>query len=126
EVAILYEQHIKDPIAAIYHYRKYLELRPNSPQADLARQHIGACMRDFARTLPGQPLGVEVPQPNLSNMVDKLHKENAELKAELAARSSTAKQPPVLASAEPSTDSPVSPVHRATAEPAVITRAPLE
>ena len=56
EVGLLYAQHINDPLSAIYHFRKYLALRPNSPQAPLVRQRIDAAIRDFARTLPAQPL----------------------------------------------------------------------
>jgi len=133
EAALLYEQHVKDPIAAIYHYRKYLELRPNSPQADLVRQRIGACMRDFARTLPGQPLGVGLSPPDLTDVVARLQKENDDLRAELAA--ARAAQPaPARPAGDTTTpvppapvESPVSPAPRVTEDvpPPVITRAPL-
>jgi tetratricopeptide (TPR) repeat protein len=42
EAGLIYRQHIKDPIAAIYHFRKYLEQQPNSRQAPLVRQQIEA------------------------------------------------------------------------------------
>ena len=45
EVGLLYQFHFKDPIAAIFHYRKFRELKPNSPQADLVRQRIDAATR---------------------------------------------------------------------------------
>ena len=32
EVGLLYLQHINDPLSAIYHFRKFLALRPNSQQ----------------------------------------------------------------------------------------------
>ncbi len=123
EVGVLYEQHIKDPVAAIYHYRKYLELRPNSPQADLVRQRIGACMRDFARTLPGQPLGSDGVQSDLTDVVAKLQKENDELKAALAAARSPVPAEPPAPAAEP----PARPVvaRAETGPPPVITRVPL-
>lgn len=135
ETGLLYEQHIKDPIAAIYHYQKYLELRPNSPQADLVRQRIGACMRDFASKLPGQPLGVGMPQPDLTDVVARLQKENDELRAELAAaraaQPAPARPAPDTAVApepapSPPSESPVSVAPRITEEapPPVITRAP--
>ncbi|HSY53816.1 MAG TPA: LysM peptidoglycan-binding domain-containing protein [Opitutaceae bacterium] len=85
EAGLLYQDHVKDPITAIYYYKKYLELAPNSPQASLVRGRIAACMRDFARTLPGQPLGSDALQPDLSDVVDRLQKENDALKSELAA-----------------------------------------
>ncbi|MGA3007230.1 MAG: LysM peptidoglycan-binding domain-containing protein, partial [Opitutaceae bacterium] len=85
EAALLYQEHVKDPVSAIYHFKKYLELRPNSPKADLVRQQIAACMREFARTLPGQPLGGQAAWPDLTEVVDRLQKENDALKSELAA-----------------------------------------
>ena len=42
EVGLIYQQHIKDPIAAIYHFNKYLEQQPNSRQAKNVRQLIQA------------------------------------------------------------------------------------
>ncbi|HTQ31659.1 MAG TPA: LysM peptidoglycan-binding domain-containing protein [Opitutaceae bacterium] len=131
EVATIYEQHIKDPIAAIYHYRKFLELRPNDPKADLARQHIAACMREFARTLPGQPLGVGLPQPDLTDVVARLQKENDDLRAELAAVRSPQSAPareavPDTSPPAASIESPVTvaPPAADDSAPPVITRAP--
>src|SRR5690606_37531444 len=85
EVGLLYQQQIKDPIAAIYHYRRYTELKPNSPQADLVRQRIAAATRDFARTLPAQPLENQVMRNDLLEVVERLQRENVELKDQLAA-----------------------------------------
>ncbi len=87
EVAILYHRHIKDPIAAIYHYRRYRELRPNTEQARLVLQSIEACIRDFARTLPAQPLDQQAgaDRTNLMDAVDRLNRENLQLKEQLAA-----------------------------------------
>ena len=84
EVGLLYLQNIKDPIAAIYHFRKFLELRPNSPQADLVRQRIETATKEFARTLPAQPLEGQLQRVELMELVDKLQKENTQLKDEIA------------------------------------------
>lgn len=81
EVGLLYLQHINDPLAAIYHFRRYLSLRPNSPQASLVRQRIDAATREFARTLPAQPLENRV---DLVAALDRLKQENGMLKQELA------------------------------------------
>ncbi len=84
EIGILYQQHIKDPIAAIYHYRKFRELKRNSPQSDLVRQRIDAATREFARTLPGQPLENQADNKlDLLEKMDQLQRENRQLKDQL-------------------------------------------
>jgi LysM repeat protein len=90
---LIYQQYLKDPIYAIYHLRKYLELEPNSRQAGLVRQRIDAAMRDFARSLPARPLEDQMLRLDLMNKIDELQKQNLELKQELA------KQNPGAASA---------------------------
>jgi tetratricopeptide (TPR) repeat protein len=85
EVGLLYQQHIKDPLAAIYHYRKYRELKPNSPQSELVRQRIDAATRDFARTLPNNPMENQLERLDMSDVVQRLQRENDQLKADLAA-----------------------------------------
>jgi tetratricopeptide (TPR) repeat protein len=85
EVGRLYQEQIKDPIQAIYHYRKYRELKPNAPQAELVRQLIHAATRDFARTLPAQPLENQVLRNDLLEVVERLQRENTQLRADLAA-----------------------------------------
>jgi hypothetical protein len=88
---LIYLNHIKDPIAAIYHFRKYLEFEPNSRQAAYVRGLIDEAERDFARTLPGDPL--QNPAPASDELVRLMH-ENEELKAELAAlRAGSGAQP---------------------------------
>lgn len=91
EVGLLYQLEIKDPIAAIYHFRRYLELKPNAPQADLVRQRIDAATRDFARTLPAQPLENQVMRNDMLDVVEQLRNENTRLKDEISAlRANTA------------------------------------
>ena len=84
EAALLYQQHIKDPLSAIYHFRKYCELQPNSKQADLVRQQIDAAKREFARSLPAHPLEDASVKLEYNDKLDSLQRENEQLKAELA------------------------------------------
>jgi LysM repeat protein len=84
EAGLLYYAHINDPIAAIYHFKKYLALRPNSPQAPLVKQRIDAAIREFARTLPAQPLENTVQRVDLIAELDKLKLENEMLKQQVA------------------------------------------
>ena len=83
EIGLLYLQHINDPLSAIYHFKKYLALRPNSPQAPLVRQRIDAAIREFARTLPAQPLENATKRVDLIAAMDKLKLENDQLKQQL-------------------------------------------
>jgi tetratricopeptide (TPR) repeat protein len=85
EAGLLYQQHIKDPIFAIYHFSKYRELEPNSKQADLVRQQIDAAKREFARTLPAHPMEDASVKLEYNDQLDRLQRENEQLKAELVA-----------------------------------------
>jgi LysM repeat protein len=84
EAGLLYQQYFKDPITAIYHFNRYIELQPNSRQADLVRQRKDAAMREFARSLPAQPLESQAARLELMSRIDELQKENLQLKDEIA------------------------------------------
>jgi nucleoid-associated protein YgaU len=123
EAGLLSEQRLRDPIAAIYHYRKYLELAPTSPQAPFVRDHIDAALRDFARTLPGQPLDSQSAE--LLATVEALKKENAQLRAQPgqparvavtpAAQSRGSVTPPVGPAPPPPNQSPATRRHAVAA-----------
>jgi tetratricopeptide (TPR) repeat protein len=85
DVGLIYLNHIKDPIYAIYHFRKYLELEPNSKQAVYVRGLIDAAKREFARALPGQPLESQTEHLGVEEQVERLQRENDDLRAENAA-----------------------------------------
>jgi hypothetical protein len=84
EAGLLYMQHAKDPIAAIYHLRKYVELRPTARQAELVRGQIDAAKREFARTLPGNPMESKTQRLDMLDQVERLQREVEQLKAELS------------------------------------------
>lgn len=84
ECGILYLQHIKDPVAAIYHFRKYLALRPTSPQSPRVKELIDTATKEFARTLPAQPFAGQVERLDLQETVERLQKENYQLKEQIA------------------------------------------
>lgn len=106
EVGLLYLQHINDPLAAIYHFKKFLALRPNSPQASLVRQRIDAAIREFARTLPAQPLENKLQRVDLVATLDRLQQENERLKQQLADVQAGRADSPLLAERGPSASSP--------------------
>jgi len=98
EAGVIYLNHIKDPIFAIYHFRRYLELEPNSKQATYVRGMIDAAKREFARALPGQPLESETEHLGVTEQLERLQRENDELKVENAALRAGASVPVVHSS----------------------------
>ncbi|WP_309398084.1 LysM peptidoglycan-binding domain-containing protein [Cerasicoccus maritimus] len=85
EAGILYQQHIGDPVSSIYHLRRYIELRPDSDEAEKAQQLIETAKKDFARSLPGQPYDSAIERLDLLEMLEAVREENKQLKRELAA-----------------------------------------
>ena len=67
----------RDPVAAIYHYRRFLQLSPESKEAATVEQLIVTAEREIIRKLPGEPY-VE----HLEAL--RLRKENSRLERELA------------------------------------------
>lgn len=106
EVGILYQEHVGDPIASIYHLRRYLELEPTSREASKVAQMIETAKKDFARQLPGQPYDAAIDRLDLLEMLEDVRKENEALKQQLAtyrtaqsARAPTRSSPPARVSA---------------------------
>jgi len=106
EVGLILLRHVKDPIAAIYHFRKYLELQPNSRQAVYVRGLIDTAKREFARTLPATPLESQADQLERQDQIDRLLRENDQLKAELTAARGGVSAPPVRSRADVPSDNP--------------------
>lgn len=86
EAGLIYLNHIKDPLAAIYHFRNYLALSPQGEYADFVKELILTAQKDFAQTLPGEPFGNEVDRVNLMETVNKLQEENKQLKQTILAQ----------------------------------------
>ncbi|WP_221030647.1 Cell division protein CpoB [Actomonas aquatica] len=124
EVGLLYSEHVNDPVAAIYHFRRYLELKPNSQQRELVEQRIAVAFRDFARTLPAQPLENQAMRSDLLDVVERLKVENTRLKDEVALlRAATSADGPAALrqtanlSAQPLTTRPAQTTSRFSAAP---------
>ncbi len=84
EAGLIYLNTIKDPLAAIYHFRNYLALNPEGEYADFVKELILTAQKDFAQTLPGEPFGNAVEQVNLMEKVKSLQGENDTLKERIA------------------------------------------
>ena len=85
ECGLIYLQHLKDPVAAIYHFRKYLGAqRPGSPLVERTNELIDTAKKEFARTLPAAPFEGQNKLLDLMETVDQLTKENYQLKEQIA------------------------------------------
>lgn len=94
DAGLIYLNDIKDPIAAIHHFRKYLELQPNAVQATHVRGLVDSAKREFARTLPGNPLENQALRLDLMDQVERLQREVEQLRAELT--SARSGMPPII------------------------------
>lgn len=83
EVGYIYLQSLKDPISAIYHLKRYLQLKPGSPQAAQVSQLIETAEKEFARQLPARPYEAELDQVDLLELLKGLRAENERLKRAL-------------------------------------------
>ena len=78
-----------DPIEAIYHFQKYLEVDPKSEQAPMVRQSIDTAKKEFLKHLPGQPYNGEYDRLELLDEIATLKKENDALHRQLGSTGTT-------------------------------------
>lgn len=76
ELALLHE--VQDPARAIYHFERFLRLKPSSSHADLARERISACKMELAASSQFVSDSTRVTG-EMSRLLD----ENKRLKAEI-------------------------------------------
>jgi LysM repeat protein len=85
EAGYIYLRTMKDPVRAIYHFDRYLQFKPQSPQASQVRQLIETAQKEFARQLPAQPYSGDLDRIDLMELVKTLKQENDSLKRDLVA-----------------------------------------
>lgn len=85
EAGYIYLESLKDPISAIYHLKRYLQLKPGSPQAVQVGQLIETAEKEFARQLPAGPYEAELDQVDMLELLKGLRAENERLKRALMA-----------------------------------------
>ena len=73
----------KDPVAAIYHFQRFLLLENNSKEAPKVRQLIVTAEREIIRELPGEPYADYLDSLDLREKNNRLMSEVADLKARL-------------------------------------------
>ncbi len=84
ELGRIYLDRMNDPIFAIYHFRKFLEIKPDAPQSPMVRQMIETAQKRFAAQLPESPFESNIRRLELEELVQKLQRENLDLKQKLA------------------------------------------
>jgi LysM repeat protein len=97
----------KDPVASIYHFRRYLLLEPNSRESSKVEQLIITAEREILRKLPGEPYGDYLDSLKLKDENDLLKREVADLRARLGIPMSKKPLPVKIPSSRSSTVAPV-------------------
>jgi len=78
QLAWLFEEKIKDPAAAIYHYQQYLKYNPNADNAQIVAQHINSCKQELAAN------ALELPStPAAQQQLEHLVEQNRQLLAQV-------------------------------------------
>jgi tetratricopeptide (TPR) repeat protein len=84
DLALLLHDSAKDYVGAIYHYRRYLELRQETQKSPMITARIQEATRRFARQVLGEGHATNATGSGLSVDAVRLVDENASLKIELA------------------------------------------
>jgi tetratricopeptide (TPR) repeat protein len=84
ELGLLSDEKLGDSIAAIYHYRRYLELKPDSEKRQLVEDFIERARLSLAAKLPQSPSVDPVELGRLQNDKAALLQENAMLRSRVA------------------------------------------
>ncbi|MBR4598154.1 MAG: hypothetical protein IKO42_07155, partial [Opitutales bacterium] len=84
DLGLIYLNNIKDPIEAIHHFRKYLEMKPDSEQSQRVKQCIETAKKQYLSTAPGNPYDISAATLEMEETMRKLREENLKLKQELA------------------------------------------
>lgn len=89
ELGRIYLDKLNDPFAAIYHFRKFLEYKPNSKESDIVRQMIETAKKKILADMPESPFENNIRRMELEELLKKVQNENLELKQKLSAAAAT-------------------------------------
>ena len=73
-----------DPLQAIYHFRRFLQIKPEAREAENVNQLITTAEKQFLADLPGKPFGNQLDAMQLREKNVALEREVAMLKSRLA------------------------------------------
>lgn len=133
ELGLLCDSQLSDPISAIYHYRRYLELRPDSEKKQLVSDFIERAKLSLAAKLPQSPIVDPSDLTRLQNEKAALLQENAQLRTQIAElekavstmKSATAVPPTATDSVAAPVSAPVIGTQPISAPPAIMAAAPM-
>lgn len=106
DYAFLLHTQQRDYVGAIYHYRQYLEMRPQTEKSEMIRERIRLAMQLFAASVSGvdRQSGANIPEIAASNEARRhLERENAALKDKLNQMRSRIEKLEAELSAKPAT-----------------------
>jgi len=78
ELGILYAERVPAPATAIYHYEKFLQLRPSDSKAEMIQQHIFRLKQELAKGVLPIP-----PSTESQRQLEQLAEENRQLHDQL-------------------------------------------
>ena len=113
ELGLLYDSQKQDYIRAIYHYERYLDLRPNAEKKKLIQDLINQARLSFAASLPHQPGGAVEQIAALKRQIELLNSQieaqrktpaPAAVSAKAPAATGTEPQPPKPIPAKPAVE----------------------
>ncbi|MBL9189768.1 MAG: LysM peptidoglycan-binding domain-containing protein [Opitutaceae bacterium] len=84
EAGEIYLVQMKDPVEAYHHFRRFLVLEPKSKEAEFVRGRVRVALREFARSIPANPLEDQSVRLQVDDDLVRLRRENDELRAQLA------------------------------------------
>lgn len=103
ELGLLFESPLNDPAAAIFHYDRFLKLRPTSDKAELVRQRMSNCKMELAKLFliaPNAP-SVQKEMDKLRTEAERLGAENNQLRRQVEALTAQATARGVVATSAP-------------------------
>lgn len=110
QLGLLFQESLNEPATAIYHYDRFLKLRPKSDRGDIVRQRSNNCKMELAKLFliaPSSP-SVQKELDKLKTEVERLGLENHQLRrqVELLTSQSPNRNPPAPTAAAPTPPAP--------------------
>jgi tetratricopeptide (TPR) repeat protein len=103
-VAMLYEQHLNDQASAIYHYQRFIQLKPEPARVKMAGEFINRAKYSLAANLRNTPIEGATEFNQLQDQNKSLKEQNEKLRerlAEVEMKLASFNQPPPIPPTEP-------------------------